>query len=186
MAVPEIASDPTPSEPTAPAPDEPRDAVSQAIRVHEPSPSTSPSISASTSTQTATQTSTSPSVSGSISQKPDADAWEQKPNRALVIALVILLTITVLTLVSQMRTTAALEEQVSALAVEAAHARAAVASYQTRFQLVRDEVGELVTRIGALNSLVAPPALSAGVSDALSDTSTADPADPADTGLTAE
>ncbi len=179
MAVPEIASDPTPSEPTAPAPDEPRDAVSQPIRVHEPSPS----ISASTSTQTSTQTSTSPSVSGSISQKPDADAWEQKPNRALVIALVILLTITVLTLVSQMRTTAALEEQVSALAVEVAHARAAVASYQTRFQLVRDEVGELVTRIGALNSLVTPQVLSAGVSDDLSDTSSADPAG---TGLTAE
>jgi len=96
---------------------------------------------------------------------------QQQPGRTLVIALVILLTMTFLSLVSELRTTAALEEQVSALETEIAKAQAAVSSYQTRFELVRDEVGELVTRIGALNSLIAPPVLPAGDSGDLSDDS---------------
>ncbi|MBW2293627.1 MAG: hypothetical protein JRG94_15140 [Deltaproteobacteria bacterium] len=96
---------------------------------------------------------------------------QEQPGRTLVIALVILLSMTFLSLVSELRTTAALEEQVSALETEVAKAQAAVSSYQTRFELVRDEVGELVTRIGALNSLIAPPVLPADDSDDLSNDS---------------
>lgn len=153
MAVPEIVPDPTPNNAAASASDEPRDAVPQPIRAH--GPSASPSTPSSSST-------------------PDESAGgvrEQKPGRALVIALVILLSMTFLSLLSELRTTAALQEQVSALEAEVAKAQATVSSYQTRFELVRDEVGELVTRIGALNSLIAPPVLPAGDSDDLSNDS---------------
>ena len=94
--------------------------------------------------------------------QPGEDPREREPQRALVIALVILLTIVLLALFAQLRTRAALESQVSALELEVAQTRAAVASYQSRFERVRDEVGELVTRIGALSSLVAPPVLPRG------------------------
>ena len=125
---------------------------------------------------------TAPSISGQEpspfakvgTPKPGENPQAQEPNRPLVIALVILLTITLLALFSQMRTTAALETQVSALRADVAKAQAVVASYQGRFERVRDEVGELVTRIGALSSLVAPPVLPEGDSVAPTEEEDAD------------
>ena len=75
-------------------------------------------------------------------------------SRTLVIALGILLAVLLLTLLSQIRANAVLENQVSELEAEVTRAQDAVSRYQTRFELVRDEVGELVTRVGGLSRLV--------------------------------
>lgn len=146
MSVPEIARDPTPSEPGA---RDALDAVPRPIGRHEPIQSTLHDP----------DDLDEPRDPGEHRQPREPGGSLQQPasRRTLVIALVILLTLTLLTVFSQLRTTAALEAQVATLEGEVAQAQAAVASYRSRFTLVRDEVAGLVTRIGALSSLVASP-----------------------------
>ena len=138
MSVPEIIRDPTPSElPAREAPD----TVPSPIRRHEPIQST-------------LNDPAEPRDSGEHRQprEPGGNLQQPASRRTLVIALVILLTLSLFTLLSQLRTTAALEAQVATLESEVAQARAAVASYQSRFVLVRDEVAGFWSRPRAKSS----------------------------------
>jgi hypothetical protein len=78
-----------------------------------------------------------------------------------------------LSLIDQTRRAAALENQVAALEAEVAGAQAAVAAYQTRFMQVREEVGGLARRIGALGSLVTREVLPGAVSEPASEPTSA-------------
>ena len=104
MAEPELVSDPTPSDPAVTSPE---DEVLRSIPAREPQ--RNPAV------QSAGET--------------GEGAYPNVSNRALVIALVILLTLTAVTLISQMRATTALQEQVTQLESEVVQAQATAASY---------------------------------------------------------
>ncbi len=146
MAQPEIVRDAAENEPVAPGAGDARGAISQPTRSRGSTPS---------------------------AEESGAAAKEPGSNRVLVIVLGIALVAAGLALVDQTRRAAAHEKQVAALEAEVAGAQAAVAAYQTRFMQVRDEVGALARRIGALNSLVTREVLPGAVSDAASEPASA-------------
>lgn len=146
MAQPEIARNAPENEPVAPGAGAARDAISQPTRSRAPA---------------------------QAAEESGEEAKEPGSNRGLVIVLVIALVAAGLSLVDQTRRAAALENQVAALEAEVAGAQAAVAAYQTRFMQVREEVGGLARRIGALGSLVTREVLPGAVSEPASEPTSA-------------
>ena len=88
----------------------------------------------------------------------------RKNSRVLVVVLAIALLATGLALVEQSRRAALLESEIVVLEAEVTAAASAVEAYQIRFEQVRGEVGALVSRVGALRSLVEPDVVPAGLS----------------------
>lgn len=95
------------------------------------------------------------------------------PRRLLVVGLVIALVVTGLALAIQSRRAGILAGEVAVLNAEVTAATRATEAYQIRFLQVRSEVGDLVSRVSALKSLVARDVVPAGISGAESDASPA-------------
>jgi hypothetical protein len=82
---------------------------------------------------------------------------------------VIALVLTGLALFDQTRKVTQLAGEVAVLEAEVAMAASEVQAYETRFQQVRGAVGELVSRVGQLSSLVAGDVLPATLSGVAGD-----------------
>ena len=101
----------------------------------------------------------SPQPAGS-SPKPEA----RKHSRVLVVVLATLLLATGLALIEQSRRAEVLAREIDLLKAEVTAAASAVEAYQIRFEQVRREVGDLVSRVGALSGLVERDVVPVGLS----------------------
>lgn len=151
---PDTASGPANEEVATPGADE-------APETFAPTTPTTP-----TTPSTATNTATPPAPQAVDSAAKVAGS---KSNRLLVAGLVIALVLTGLALFDQTRKVTQLAGEVAVLEAEVAMAASEVQAYETRFQQVRGAVGELVSRVGQLSSLVAGDVLPATLSDVAGD-----------------
>lgn len=152
MAVPETVRDAKPSEAKASDSEEARNTAPTPIR-----PASTSSHEPTEGSQPAEGFQSAEGSNPAEGSHPAKGSRSAEGSRTLVIALGVLLAVLLLTLLSQIRANAVLENQVSLLESEVATAQDAVSRYQARFELVRDEVGELVTRVGGLSRLVTVP-----------------------------
>jgi outer membrane murein-binding lipoprotein Lpp len=153
---PELVPDLAPDTASGPANEE----------VATPGADEAPETFAPTTPSTPTNTATPPAPQAVDSAAKVAGS---KSNRLLVAGLVIALVLTGLALFDQTRKVTQLAGEVAVLEAEVAMAASEVQAYETRFQQVRGAVGELVSRVGQLSSLVAGDVLPATLSDVAGD-----------------
>lgn len=119
--------------------------------VHSPTqPETQGDVPASSETSSSDSPTRAPSTEGASPPRPGPSRWSV----AAIVLLVIVLLWTGINLRGEIRARQALEAHVGVLESEVARAQASVEAYETRLEVVRDEVGDLVSRVGTLNRLV--------------------------------
>lgn len=95
-----------------------------------------------------------PRIGPPPADQPSREATFSKPSLLVIAVLAVALLWTAFSLRSETLKSAALEANVTVLEAEVAQVEASVSAHQERLESVRNDVGELLARVGALNSLV--------------------------------
>jgi hypothetical protein len=108
-------------------------------------------VSGQSSSETALPAAESRAPQAAPASAQNRSAW---PGRLVIAGLIVALLLSGGLLLSEKQKTAALEGSVATLNVELVEAEAALATHEVRLGLIRDQVGDIFSRVGTLQGLV--------------------------------